>query len=91
MKEHQPSSKKNKEKKRKQLKCDKYPTEVEDLISQLQVDREDCTTDIEHMVCKLLDTIKSTKRPKLSDTVEPSQIRQQIQKNLSCQAIVAFN
>jgi hypothetical protein len=59
------------------------PTEIEDLICQLDADRDQCSAEVDLMVAKLFQEIQSKKRPRID--LEENSLRQVIQKNVLCQ------
>lgn len=75
--------------KKKPIK-NRNPTELEDLICQLEADREDCQLTVDMMVSKLLDFLVPKKRPKIDTGSEEGQLRQLITKNPQCQQALQF-
>jgi hypothetical protein len=55
------------------IKQERNPTEIEDLLCQLEADREDASVQVDLLVSKILESIKSTKR-KRTDS-EENQLR----------------
>lgn len=59
-----------KQKDQKRVGKEREPTEIEDLICQLEADQEHCALAADRLVSGLLDKIKSNKRPRLDSTTD---------------------
>ena len=57
----------------KNVAQERNPTEIEDLLCQLEADRDSCSASLDLMVSKILDSIKCNKRKRTDN--EDSQLR----------------